>query len=145
MNQGGEGWWISVTRTQATQRMRMRLRGTTKGMFLYMCRTSLLQTHTSLLHGFRKVVRHPQEMETEIGSSKSKEVNSIYLCSSKHTRLSLNLDRSAKSPPRTRSKNYGTRTGTLRMKISVILTGSVKVLCQMKLHCNKLELLTTCT
>ena len=80
MNQGGEGWWISVTRTQATQRMRMRLRGTTKGMFLYMCRTSLLQTHTSLLHGVRKVVRHPQEMETEIGFSKSKEVNSIYLC-----------------------------------------------------------------
>ena len=131
MNQGGEGWWISVTRTQATQRMRMRLRGTTKGMFLYMCRTSLLQTHTSLLHGFRKVVRHPQEMETEIGSSKSKEVNSIYLCLRIHIRLSLNLDRSAKSPSSPRSKNYGTRIRTLRMKIPVILTGSVKVLCQM--------------
>ena len=128
---GGEGWWIRVTRTQATQRMRMRLRGTTKGMFLYMCRTSLLQTHTSLLHGVRKVVRHPQEMETEIGSSKSKEVNSIYLCLRIHIRLSLNLDRSAKSPPSPRSKYYGTRIRTLRMKIPVILTGSVKVLCQM--------------
>ena len=59
------------------------------------------------------------------------EFNSIYLCSRKHTRSSLNLDRSAKSPPSPRSKNYGTRTRTLRMKISVILTGSVKVLCQM--------------
>ena len=37
MNLTGEGWWISVTRTQATQRMKIRLRGTTQGMFLYMC------------------------------------------------------------------------------------------------------------
>ena len=37
MNLTGEGWWISVTRTQATQRMKIRLRGTAQGMFLYMC------------------------------------------------------------------------------------------------------------
>ena len=28
MNQGGKRWWISVTQTQATQRMKIRLRET---------------------------------------------------------------------------------------------------------------------
>ena len=99
-------------------RMKTRLRGTTRGMFLYM--------YVSNFHGFQKVIRHPQRRKTEIGSSKSKEVNSIYLCSRKNTRLSLNLDRSAKSPPSPRSKNYRTRIRTLRWKISVILTVILK-------------------
>ena len=37
MNLREEGWWISVTRILATQGMNIRLRGSTKGMFLYMC------------------------------------------------------------------------------------------------------------
>ena len=37
MNLRGKGRWVGVTRTQATQGMKIRLRGTTQGIFLYMC------------------------------------------------------------------------------------------------------------
>jgi len=37
MNQGGKGRCVGVTWTQATLGMKIRLRGTTQGMFLYIC------------------------------------------------------------------------------------------------------------
>ena len=73
MNLTGEGWWISVTRTQATQRMKIRLRGTTQGIFLYMylrltsqffpdVHVIILDT-LSQVHDFEKVIRHLQETD----------------------------------------------------------------------------------
>ena len=46
MNQGGEGWWISVTKTQATQRMKIRLEGDHQGnVFVHVSNFSITDAY----------------------------------------------------------------------------------------------------
>ena len=104
MNLTWEGWWISVTRTQATQRMKIRLRGTTQGIFLYMCLRLTSQSFPRRTrYNSRYFVsdswlpkRYLQETDNWNRIPKSKESSATYLCSRKHTLLSWNMDRSAK-------------------------------------------------